>query len=105
VTPITQISAGQLLALNVAANYDVDHVTPLARHWSELNGNNSEERVRKRIAGGRENLRLMWGPLNRARGAEGATYVRHVLRGFASEVTARKGPQWADENARFANYE
>jgi hypothetical protein len=99
------LSKSTLLTYTVATNYDIDHIIPLAQHWSLRGGNDNTPEIRRKIAGGRGNLRLMWGPLNRSRGAEGAAYMRFVRREFESDFTRQKGYQWADEDKRFTNYE
>ena len=99
-------SATQLNTYLVVGNYDVDHKTPLAQHWERENGNNTNKEIRRDKAGNLTNLRLMWGPLNRSRGAEGSRYIRWVGPQFTSQFTESKGgPQWADNTRRFKNYE
>jgi hypothetical protein len=56
-----------------AAEYDVDHITPLAQHWNQT-GYNCADQSRQEIAGGEDNLRLMLSSENRSKGGEGYHY-------------------------------
>jgi phage-related protein len=87
------------------ASYDVDHITPLAQHWTNQGGNNTDEVARRTISGGRSNLRLLWGSINRARQAEGARYSTTVGQSFQSQFTKRLGFQFVRDGSRFKEYE
>ncbi|MGK7884146.1 MAG: DUF4157 domain-containing protein [Crocosphaera sp.] len=91
-------------------NYDVDHTKPLAWHWEFEAGYNSTWQERKEIAAG-NNLQLMWGALNRAKGSKGPdgregryTNKFEVGRRFTSPWTESKGFMYADSTTKFANF-
>ena len=78
--------SGYTLTEAANAEYDVDHIKPLARHWHE-SGYNSTDRARHDIAGGEDNLLLMLSSVNRSIGGEGYYYVDkfYVGKDFSSE--------------------
>jgi hypothetical protein len=97
-------------ALRNSSNWAVDHKNALALHWQTGAGlgdagNNTSQEVRQEVAGGRSNLRIMWGPKNSAEQARGGRYVNYVLRGFTSLVTRTKGPAYVDYTEKFVEYE
>lgn len=87
-------------------SYDVDHITPLAQHWTNQGGNNTDERERQTVAAG-TNLRLLWASLNRSRQAEGARYARSVGQSFESQYTRgmAQGFKFIQPGRRFKEFE
>jgi hypothetical protein len=96
-------------ALKNSSNWAVDHQRALALHWQTGAGlgdagNNTSQERRQEVAGGRSNLRIMWGPKNSAEQARGGRYVNYVERGFTSLVTRTKGPAYVDYDDKFVEY-
>jgi hypothetical protein len=95
------------------SNYDVDHTVPLAWHWQYGGGNDLEQEKRLEIAGGRDNLTLMWGAINRSKGSqhpEFGTEGRYTAKfwvgpNFTHHWTDSKGFMYADASTKFANFQ
>lgn len=89
-----------------AANYDVDHKKPLAKHWVPY-GFNCSDGSRQTLAGSDDNLQLLLAKVNRSKGAEGSHYSEkpYVGPSFSSDYNNSptgslkiKGKSFRDKN-------
>jgi Domain of unknown function (DUF4157) len=66
----------------------VDHILPLARHWTYGGGHNADDKVRSPIGKGRTNLELVTGEYNSRKQAQGADYRTSVDALFESDMAS-----------------